>query len=337
LLIYNNPFHGRSHRWIILVWMGLIILVLTGCSSIKPKVVGILSGLDAFADTTDGFISQMTKLGYEKDKNIIYDVYKINPDPVKEQEILNKFVADKVDLIFTFPTGPALLAKAITRGKDIPVVFAIGTIEGNDLVQSVRAPGGNITGVRFPGAGLTLKRFEILLEIAPKTKRVLLIYEWNYPPALDALNKLRPEALSAGITLVEAPVRKVDEIKSYLQARAKSGDIGVDAILIMPEPLAQTPEGWASISEFAYKYKLPISGVAAFEVRQGAVFTYIPDDFETGELAANLAHKIFKGIPAGTIPVVTPESELKINYNLVKELNLKVSENLLCQAKEIIH
>ncbi len=63
--------------WIILIGADLIILLLNGCGS-KPKVyhVGILSGLDFFADTADGFKSKMTELGYIEDSNIIYDIQK---------------------------------------------------------------------------------------------------------------------------------------------------------------------------------------------------------------------------------------------------------------------
>src|SRR5262245_13677562 len=85
----------------------VIVLVIMGCSaSAAPKVyrVGILSGLDFFADTADGFKAEMTKLGYIEGQNIVYDIQKTNFDPAAEEQILQKFVADKVDLIFVFPT-----------------------------------------------------------------------------------------------------------------------------------------------------------------------------------------------------------------------------------------
>jgi putative ABC transport system substrate-binding protein len=56
-----------------------------------------------------------------------------------------------------------------------------------------------------------------------------------------------------------------------------------------------------------------------------------------GELAASLADKIFRGTPAGTIPVVTPEDHLRLNYKAAQELGLTVPEGLLSLATEIIH
>ena len=69
---------------------------------------------------------------------------------------------------------------------------------------------------------------------------------------------------------------------------------------------------------------------------QSNVFVYESKFYEIGSLAAPLADKIFKGTPAGTIPVVTPEAYLTINYKVAQELGLNVSEGLLSRANEII-
>jgi len=39
---------------------------------------------------------------------------------------------------------------------------------------------------------------------------------------------------------------------------------------------------------------------------------------------------------AGTIPVVSPESRLTINYKVIQKLGLKVNQGLLSRADEII-
>ena len=55
------------------------------------------------------------------------------------------------------------------------------------------------------------------------------------------------------------------------------------------------------------------------------MFVYESKYYEIGSLAALLADKIFKGTQAGTIPVVTPEAYLTINYKMAQELGLNVS------------
>ena len=338
MLKHNQSRNRTRIGWTLLVGMMVLSLLVSGCGTQKPKVyrVGILSGLDTFASIADGFKAGMTELGYVEGKNITYDLQKLNNNPEGEQKAAKKFVDDKVDLIFAFPLGASKTAKAATQGTKVPVVFANSTTEGSGLVESVRQPGGNITGVRSPGSDLTVKRFEFLLEFAPQLKRLGAIYNPNYAANKPALEALRPVVSSKGIKLVEAPVASLTDMKAELQARAASGDIGMDAILILPDDLSQSTEGWPMISKFAAEHKVPIGGSALFELTTGALFTNNTDNAETGKLAATLADKILKGVSAGSLPVLTPEAHLQINYKLAQELGLTVPEGLLRQADKVI-
>lgn len=328
----------RISRQILLAASLIVLALLGGCVDKAPKIyrVGILSGTDAFLGIADGFKAKMTELGYIEGKNIVYDLQKVNADPAGEQRIAKKFVADKVDLIFTFPTEPTLAVKAATQGTNLPVVFAYAGIEGIPLVKSVREPGGNMTGIRFPGPEQMSKRLELLHRLVPKAKRVWIGYDKNYPNTAPALAVLRPDALSLGITLVEVPCTTLEDLKIDLAKRAKAAGAGIDAIILMPDILNHSPVGWAEISKFASKHGLPIGGSFPYTVEQGAIFGNANDMVKVGELAAPLADKIFKGISAGTIPVVTPEQNLWLNYKRAKELGLTVPDDLMNQADKII-
>jgi putative ABC transport system substrate-binding protein len=323
------------------IFTALLIMTcvfISGCGEKKEKMyhVGILSGLDSFASTADGFKEKMTELGYKEGRNIVYDLHALNADPAGEERVARKFVEDKVDLIFAFPAGPSFMAKAAVQGTNIPLVFALAGIEGNDLVESISRPGGNITGVRFPGPESTVKRLDILHELVPKASRIYLIYDRNYPNSFSAIEQLRTASGEMGLILVEDPVNNLEEIQSFLQKRAASDDIGIDAILIMPDMLTQTSVGFEEIIKFANEHKVPVAGAMTYTADLGAVFSYSPDIFELGMLAAVQADKIFKGTPTGTIMVITPTMYLRLNYKVIKELGLDVSEGLLSMAKEII-
>ncbi len=315
----------------------VVCTLLSGCGKKTQKMyhVGILSGIDAFASTADAFKAKMTELGYVEGKNIVYDFQKVNVDPAGEQRIAKKFVADKVDLIFAFPTSPAVTAKAATQGTDIPVVFANAGIEGSNLVESVRQPGGNITGVRFPSWELTVKRLEFLHELVPQAKRIYATYDKTYPGISFTLDELRKAAPLMNVILVEVPVTTAEEIKDDLKARSESKDIGIDAILVMPT-LLTVSSGFEAVNNFAVEHKLAVAGSTNDNADIGAVFSYIPQNADFGKLAASLADKVLKGIPAGTIPVGTPEGYLRFNYKVAQELGLNVPEGLLSRADEII-
>jgi putative ABC transport system substrate-binding protein len=326
----NNHSQNKIRSMLtILILAVLFGPLLSGCAQ-EPKVyrVGILSGLDFFFDTADGFKAKMTELGYVEGKNIIYDIQKTNFDPEEEQRILKKFVADKVDLIFVFPTEVTLAAKAATQGTDVPVLFAQCFIEGSDLIKSIREPGGNITGVRYPASDLAVKGLETLHEIAPQAKRIWVPYLQGYPSVPSQLEAMRPVAASLGVTLVEVPVTSTAEVEADLQARAKADDLDIDAILTIYEPVATWADAVAVITKFAAKHQLPIGNQVVFRI--------VVDNVQVGRQAAPLADKILKGTPAGTIPVASADPILVINYTEAQQLGLTVPESLLGKADKII-
>jgi putative ABC transport system substrate-binding protein len=324
-----------GNRWTMLVAVVVLALLAGGCGADKPKVyrVGMISG-GTFTEIDDGFKAKMSELGYVEDQNIVY----VSPESETEdvQTTAKKFVDDEVDLIFTSNTPSALAAKAATQGTDIPVVFTYASTEDSGLVESVREPGGNITGVRYPGPEQISKRLEILLELAPQVKHVWVGYDKNSPNnplALDALHSL---ASTKDVTLVEVPATALEELEADLAARAAADDPGIDAIILMPDGFSHSPDGLAMLIQFAAEHKVPLGGSFLYTVEQGAVFGNANVLSKVGELAAPLADKIFRGTPAGTIPVVTPDQDIWINYKVAQELGLTVPEGLLSLATEII-
>lgn len=328
----------------------LLILILVGAyflmrqkpdttTATEGKVyhVGILSGLDFFLPTIDGFKKKMTELGYVEGKNVVYDIQKTNFEPVREKAILEKFVSDRDDLIFTFPTEVSLAAKEVTKGTKIPVVFGDAYTEGVNLVDNISRPGGNITGVRFPGAEISIKRLEYVHEILPNAKRIWVTYQKDYPPVPPMMQKLRAAATSMNLTLVEVPALSANDVIKDLDARSKLAKPGVDVMFTATEPLAVEPQVFNAIVKFAAEQKLMIADSIVIPGDTGPVFSNFPESAESGVEVATLADKIFKGIPAGTIPVVSPEIHLKINNKVAQKLGITLSEGFLSQAVEVLH
>jgi putative ABC transport system substrate-binding protein len=79
-----------------------------------------------------------------------------------------------------------------------------------------------------------------------------------------------------------------------------------------------------------------VGGASVLDSDKGSLFSLIPNPIKFGQLAAPLADKIFKGMPPGNIPIVTPESDLEINYKAITKLGLTVDEGLLSRATRII-
>jgi putative ABC transport system substrate-binding protein len=313
-------------------------LLLGSCSKKKPKAyrVGVLwTGGEMLGDILDAFKEKMTELGYIEDENIVYDVY-MAPLPVGNEQVVQKYVDKKVDMIFSFATEAAIEAKAVAAGTGIPIVFTCTFIEGTGLVESVSNPGGSITGVRYPTTESATGRLEFLHEIAPQAKRVWVPYLKGYPTTSPQIEAIRSVSLELDLTLIEGPFATPQEVKDYLDERAVSADIGMDAILMLAEPFSITPEVLDVVYKFADEHKLPISSFMVLKEAYGPIIGFHPTNTKMGSLAAIQADKVLKGTPAGTLPVFTADNDLSINYKLIQKLGLNVSEGLLSRADKII-
>lgn len=325
--------------WTMLMLSTVLALLLGGCCTKKEaKVyrVGVLSGLAFVADITDGFKEGLNELGYVEGENIVYDVQSTDFDMEAYRNILQGFVEDDVDLILVFPTEATMEAKAATEGTDIPVVFNFALIEGMGIVDSVRAPGGNITGVRYPGPDIAIKRFEIMQKLVPDATRMLIPYQKGYPIVEPQLEALRPAAEAAGVTLIEAPAADAAELDAILQAQVQPDGVGFDAMLFLAEPLAVTPDPFVVMGKFADEHKVPIGGALMMAEGYESIFGVNVDSVASGRLAAPLADKIFRGTPAGEIPVVSADNFVQINYKAAQAMGLTVPEGLLSEADEVI-
>ncbi|MBN2535831.1 MAG: ABC transporter substrate-binding protein [Spirochaetales bacterium] len=331
----NKRYWNRILTIRISIFLIIIIslLIIGNCS--KPGVyrIGVLSGLENFAETTDGFKERMTELGYVEDKNITYDVENSNFDIAAYDRILKKFVLEKVDMIFVYPTEAAMQAKAVTRGTGVPVVFTNAFTEDSGLVNTVQEPGGNITGVRWPGPEIVTKSFTIMLELFPNVKQLWVPYQRGYPIVKSQLEIMRKAALSANITLVEIPASHPGELESEL--KKQKGPFDGVVIQMIAEPLVVNPAGLSIVTTFASQNKIPIAEGSLLPGDYQPLYQFVPWSAPQGRQAAYLADKIFKGTPAGKIPVVTAEYSLTINYKQAERLKLQIPDDILGQAEKI--
>ena len=326
-------------KTLILFVIGIVGLLLGACQGTEKKVyhIGMLSGLNTLNDIADGFKAKMAELGYIEGENVIYDFQSPTvADPALYQSALEKFVSDKVDLIFVFPTEAALMAKTITADSNIPVVFSFAFTDGVGLVENLTHPGANMTGVSYPTTDIVTRRLEILLEIAPDAKRIWVPYYKDYLSVPSQLAAIQPLAEELGLTIIEFPTDSVQEFQDELARRASSEDPGIDAILMLAEPLTISPDFFIPLAKFAEEKHLVLGGNALTFDNYSAVFGLSPVPYVAGQEAALQVQKVLQGIPPGDIPVAFSESALTINYGFAQALGVTIPEGLLNQADEVI-
>jgi putative tryptophan/tyrosine transport system substrate-binding protein len=305
-----------------------------------PKMlkIGILDGFPYIKDNVSGFKDGMAELGYVEGKNVVYDVQETNPDLDKYKAVLRGFADEKVDLMFTFPTEATLEAKKIDQETGIPLVFSHANYEGMNLIDSVKAPGNNLTGVRYPGPDVALKRLEVFLKFLPNIKTVVIPYFAGYPnvpPQMAILNEWGPKL---GVTIIEMPVANPQELQDKLDALLKEGK-KIDAIMTLAEPVSATPVFVDVFGKFAEDNKIPLGGALLLKkdgFSHETLFGVDADAYSEGKQAATLAAKILNGTSAGTLPVESAEMFFQINYKLATEQGIALSESFLSTANKII-
>ncbi len=318
----------------------VILMSFSGCGSGKAKSeeyhVGILSGLSYLAAAIDGFKEEMTKLGYIEGENIHYTILSTESDLEEYKAFSKKFVEDEVDLVFCYPTEAALALREATKGTDIPVVFGVTNIEDTNLVNSVREPGGNVTGVRYPGPDLAIKRLEFMLEIVPDAKRILLPYSSEYPVCGPQLEALPAAAERLGVELIYAGAKTPEELEDIFNKYDSQDEIEFDAIVSIAEVFAVEPTTFLTMIKFANKHNIPMGGALMEYEGYSSLFGININEYVTGKKAAGLADKILKGEDVSTLPVVTDESFVQINYKELQKQGFDIPESILNQADEII-
>ena len=324
--------------WRLLIWVLLITLFVSGCggsAESKNYRVGLLSGADPFDSVFDGFKTQMTELGYVEGENISYDYQASGGDTEKMAQIAQQFVTDKVDLILTTSTGAAKAAQTATAGTDIPVIFTvIQDPVGVGLVESLRNPGANLTGVSRPPVEYLGKRVEFLKQMAPDVATLWIIYDPDYSTAPSSVPAIQAGATAMGMQLVESHAKSPEDVNAELQKRAAMEELDVDAIQLMPDPLNSNSS--EAIIDFANQHNIPVVGHSVPQVKNGALFTYADSYPASGKNAASLADQIFNGTNAGDLPVEISDLFLTVNLKAANSLGITVPDNILGSANDII-
>jgi putative ABC transport system substrate-binding protein len=183
---------------------------------------------------------------------------------------------------------------------------------------------------------MAVQRFEILLEITPDSRTVLVPYQKGYPIVPMQLEALRLAASARGIVLVEAPAEDADELRGFLEALPDPERNAIDAILIIAEPLGVTPSAFAVLAAFAAPRRIPTGGAIMESDGYRSLFGANPDIVDSGRQAAVQADRVLRGAPAGEVPVVSAENYLEIDYAAARSLGLQVPEGLLARANRIL-
>jgi putative tryptophan/tyrosine transport system substrate-binding protein len=277
------------------------------------------------------FFDALRELGYIEGQNLSIDYRFAEERADQLAELAAEILRQNVDLIAVIGTREALAAKAATSTIPIVTLF-VGDPVGSGLVNSLNAPGGNLTGTSVMYADVGGQRLGLLKELVPKLRSVGIL---GNPKNVSAAADIRASEVagrSLGIDTKSVGMVSRDHLDEALDQLARHR---IDGLLIIQDALIVAVQ--RQIADFALRYRLPSVTPARMYVETGSLLSYGPDMRATARRAATYVDRIFRGAKPSDLPIEQPTTfELLINLKTAKALGLTIPASLLARADQVI-
>ena len=246
------------------------------------------------------------------------------------RSLATDLVHAKMDVIVVYGTPAARAALGATG--TIPVVFLSGDPVASGVAASLARPGHNGTGVSGVLTELTAKRLELLFQVVPRARRIAYLTNSSNPAATPQREAAQKAARTLGVQLIYLDARNADELTVALGAMPRSAANGVlisgDALLHANKP---------RIAHAVREARLPSVSPYKDYHEEGVLMSYGPNLIAVGRKLAVYVDKILKGAKPADLPIEEMSTyELVINLRVARELGLKVPQELLLRADEVI-
>jgi putative tryptophan/tyrosine transport system substrate-binding protein len=277
----------------------------------------------------DAFRAGLAERGFVEGKNLEIITRSGNGSRERMPAVIDEVVSLKPDVIVTHAAA-TFSARRVTT---LPVVFGFsGDPIIAELTDSLARPSRNLTGVSFMQVELNEKRLDLLHEIAPEAKTIVLMGDPVHPGADLEIQASEKIASQLGIAVRWRPTRNTAAVQDLL---AELDRTPPDALVILPD--AVMLENRERVSEFAIRHRIPaVSGWAVF-AHGGGLFTYGPRLSDSFRRLAYFVTRIVEGASPSELPIEQPTMfELVVNLRTARAIRLNIPPTLLARADEVI-
>ncbi len=202
--------------------------------------VGICNYVDdaSLNQIVENIQARLEAIGQEKGVTFEVNYDNGNADNSVIQQIISNFIADQVDLMVGVATPVAMQMQGMTEDNGIPVVFAaVSDPLSAELVESLEAPGANITGTSdYLDTSAVLN---LIFAANPDAKTVGLLYDVGQDASTTPIAEAKAFLEEKGVAYREYTGTNVSEVQ--LAAQAAVAD-GVDAIFTPTDNTIMTAE-----------------------------------------------------------------------------------------------
>jgi putative tryptophan/tyrosine transport system substrate-binding protein len=246
--------------------------------------------------------------------------------------LATELVHRPVSVLATTGGEPSALA-AVAATKTIPIVYLIG---GDPMRQGLAAsfnrPGGNATGITLLSNLLEPKRFGLLRELAPNASTIGVLLNPKYPLKEFALREVEAAASGVSVQIQVFQASTDDEIDV---AFADISRQHIPALAIMADAFFDTRR--EKLVALAARAAVPAMYHYREYVLAGGLISYGIDFPDSYRQAGVYTGQVLKGAKPAELPVMqATKFQLVINVRTAKALGIKVSDNVLSLADEVV-
>ncbi len=169
--------------------------------------------------TDQAFFGGLSRLGYVEGKNLVIEVRSTEGNFERFADVAAELVALKPDVIWVPVCGAPL--DAVRRAtRTIPIVVATCTDDmvASGIVASLARPGGNVTGQQKLTPELSMKRLDLLKQVAPGAARIAVLWDPGYSDFAADWKALRGAAQVLGVTLLPIEARGPEQWEAAFAA-----------------------------------------------------------------------------------------------------------------------
>jgi len=301
-------------------------------SGARPARIAMLSG--AKSDPRAAFLGALrlglAEVGRVEDRDFRLEMYWGENSPERFDALVAELLRTKPDVIVT--QGP-ILYNIRRSGTQLPVVFAFsGDPVAGGIVESLRRPGGNLTGISMMALELVDKRVEALTGVVPGLRKVAFISNPGHAGESAELAASQAAATKLGLENRYLPVSADGELDAAL-AQALSSRC--QAMVVFPD--ASMMRRSERFAEFGDRNGIPaVSGWAEF-ARRGNLMSYGPNVQQVYRRLASFIDRVLRGAKPAELPVELPTLiEHVINLRSARAMGLTIPRAALLRADELI-
>lgn len=308
----------------------LLLLPLVLLAQADTRVVAITQIVEhpALDAVHEGVKDELAEQGYVVGDNLRLMFESAQGNSAIASQIARKFVGERPDVIVAIATPSAQTMAAAAR--NIPVVFsAVTDPVGARLVQSLEAPGGNITGVTDM---LPLERhLDLLQRVMPEAKRIGTVYNPGEANAVALVELLEAALRARGMSLEKAPAVRTSDVLGA--ARSLVGK--ADAIYLTTDnTVISAAEAVISVGE---RSNIPVFAADTATVSRGAVAALGFDYYDLGRQTGDMVARILQGANPAEMPVERLDKlDLFVNPGAGERMGITLSDDLIEEAVEVI-